>query len=192
MKKKSALVLVVLVVVFSILFITNLTLALFTDSKVNTGIIQFSQHKLDVEIVGADSIVLTPQELTVGASSSRTLIVSNPSNSISCVLRIWFEFLIEDEVNTEYLSFSISNTNFSISESGKYYYNSVLQSGARIDHLTLDFNVFSGDASEFEGKRYNVKLYIESMQANKEAVGLWNDDYSPDWYALVKNSLESN
>lgn len=188
-KRRTKWLIIILSVVALLLIIGNITLALVGDKKDRTGIVQFAQHKLDIEIVGKDSIILEPEELTLGSTATRTLKITNPSNSTPCVMRLWLEFYVEGKLNTTYLNFSVNEGQFTASESGKQYYNTVLSSGGKIDSLVLTFKVNDGVSSEFEGKKYNLKLNIESIQANKEAVNGWSDDYKPEWYDKVKNSL---
>lgn len=187
---KSKIIIAVLVFVCCSLLLLNVSLALFGDKRKNTGIVQFAQHKLDVEIVDNDSIILTPEELILGSRTKRTINISNPANSTSCVLRIKLEFYINDELDSNYLNFSISNVAFSLNEENNYYYyNGVLGSGSKIQNLELNFEV-NGEASEsYQGKPYNIKLYIESIQSTREAVGIWKDQYIPEWYDKVKGSL---
>ena len=171
------------------LMIFNATTALMGDRKVNMGIIQFKQHKLDIDI-NEESIVLSPEELTLGSHSTRTMTISNPNNSTACVLRIWLEFKIEGEINTEYLTFSLSGADFTENTDGKFYYNRVLGSGAKINNLTLHFNVPSEDLDEYQGKTYSMQLYVESIQSTRDAVQeAWKDEYPVTWFSLVEGSF---
>ena len=190
MEKTFNKILIIILAVISVLFLVgNLTLALMYDRKENTGIIQFSQHKLDIEIVGKDSVILSPEELTVGSSTTRTLNIKNPQNSTSCVLRIWLEFYIEGNVDTNYLTCEIANDNFLLNENGKYYYKNVLNTNTSIDNLVINFKVSSSLTENYQGKKYTLKLFIESIQSTTEAVKAWQDDYAIEWYEGIKNSL---
>lgn len=183
----------VLIIILSILTLAliclNVTFALMFDRKDNTGIIQFKQHILDIEIIDNDSIILTPEELTIGANATRKLTIKNPENSTSCVLRIWLEFYIEDEVDTNYLNFNLGVENFTKSDSGKYYYNRVLASNGSIQNLVLNFSVSDEVSSDYAGKEYTLKLFVESIQATKGAVDNWSTDYPAEWRTSIENSL---
>lgn len=187
---KSKIILSVLIFLCCAMALLNISLALFGNRQDNTGIIQFAQHKLDVEITDNDSIILKPEELILGSTAQRTLNITNPSNSISCVLRMKLEFYIEDALISDYLSFEIQGSLFSLNEANNYYYyNSVLSSGGKIQNLVLNFKVSDIYNENYKGKPYNIKLYIESLQGTREAIGVWKDEYTPEWYALVKNGL---
>lgn len=187
-KTKSKILIIVLAVISVILFSLNITLALMSDRKVDTGIVQFDQHKLDIEIIGNETIVLTPEELTLGSKNTRKINISNPSNSTPCVLRIWLEFNIDNQLNTEYLNFYLNENEFVKSENNVFYYKNVLNSGARLNNLVLNFEV-NTISQNYEGKSYSLKLNIESIQSNKTAVEIWNNDYPVDWYNNIKNKL---
>lgn len=191
MSKTNKITIISLLIISVILIATNITFALMGDRKVQTGIIQFKEHKLNIEIVGDDSIILSPEELNLGSVSTRTINITNPQTSTSCVFRIWFEFLIEGETNTEYLTFSIDDSNFTSSESGKYYYNQVLATGGKVNNISLKFMVANDVAfDDYQGKKYNIKLYVESIQANKTAIEQdWSSDYKPEWYQGLLNNL---
>lgn len=184
-------VMIIIMAVVSLIFLMgNLTLALFGDNKITTGIIQFSQHKLEIEIVGDDSVILAPEELTVGSNVTRTLNITNPSNSTGCVFRLWLEFKVEGEAS-DYLTFSVDDSLFSKNTNeDKYYYDNVLQTGGKAEGVILTFEVKDTiDSEEYQGKKYSIKLYIESMQATKEAVEEWGGDYTSTWYDKVKGSF---
>lgn len=187
---KSKIILSVLIFLCFAMIVLNVSLALFGHKQVNTGIIQFAQHKLDVEITDSDSVVLTPEELILGSTAKRTINIINPANSTSCVMRMKLEFYIDNEINNEYLNFEVQGSLFSLNEaSNYYYYNGVLASGGKIQNLVLNFNVSDTADESYQGKPYNIKLYIESIQGTKDAMSAWKDEYTPEWYDLVKNSL---
>ena len=162
---------------------------MFGDRREKYGIIQFSQHKLDVTVADDLTMDLKPEELVLGSTATRKLNIQNPANSTPCVLRIWFEFCVDGKINEEYLTFSVDSENFSVNDNNRYYYNAVLASNGKIENLVLNFKVHDNISKEYEGKKYSLKLYIESIQANKEAVGEWKDDYKPEWYDKVKAGL---
>lgn len=187
---KSKIILSVLIFLCCAMIVLNVSLALFGHKQVNTGIIQFAQHKLDVEITDSDSVVLTPEELILGSTAKRTINIINPANSTSCVMRMKLEFYIDNEINNEYLNFEVQGSLFSLNEANNYYYyNGVLASGGKIQNLVLNFNVSDTADESYQGKPYNIKLYIESIQGTKDAMSAWKDEYTPEWYDLVKNSL---
>lgn len=187
---KSKIILSVLIFLCCAMIVLNVSLALFGHKQVNTGIIQFAQHKLDVEITDSDSVVLTPEELILGSTAKRTINIINPTNSTSCVMRMKLEFYIDNEINNEYLNFEVQGSLFSLNEANNYYYyNGVLASGGKIQNLVLNFNVSDSADESYQGKHYNIKLYIESIQGTKDAMSAWKDEYTPEWYDLVKNSL---
>lgn len=189
MSKTNKIVIVFLAILSIVLIATNITLALISDKKIESGIIQFKQHKLNIEIVGNESIILTPEELNLGANSTRVINISNPQTSTSCVFRMWLEFYVEGEINTEYLTFNVDG-NFSQSESGKFYYNSVLNSGGNLNNVNLKFTVANNLSSEYQGKKYTLKLFIESIQSTKGAVlEEWSADYTNEWLDSVYNYL---
>lgn len=190
MSKTNKFIIIILAVLSVVLIATNITLALVGDRRVETGIVQFKQHKLNIEIVGDNSIILSPEELNLGNVSTRTINITNPQTSTSCVFRIWLEFFVEGEVDTEYLTFSIDGENFTTSDSGKYYYNSVLATGGKVNGIVLKFTVGSNLSSEYQGKKYNLKLYVESIQANRTAIETdWSTDYKPEWFQTVVGNL---
>lgn len=190
MSKTNKFIIIILAVLSVVLIATNITLALVGDRKVETGIVQFKQHKLNIEIVGDNSIILSPEELNLGNVSTRTINITNPQTSTSCVFRIWLEFFVEGEVDTEYLTFSIDGENFTTSDSGKYYYNNVLATGGKVNGIVLKFTVGSNLSSEYQGKKYNLKLYVESIQANRTAIETdWSTDYKPEWFQTVVGNL---
>jgi len=190
MSKATKFTIIILSLLSVILICANITLALMNDRKVNTGIIQFKQHKLDIEIVGNDSIVLSPEELNLGSIATRTINISNPTNSSSCVFRMWLEFYVDNNINTEYLSFNVEGSNFLKSESDKYYYKGVLSSGGKLNNVALKFSVSTNLSSEYQGKPYNLKLFIESIQSTKGAVlEEWQNDYTTEWLNSVYDSL---
>lgn len=190
MTKSNKIIIYLLSILSVILIATNITLALMYDRENLTGIIQFKQHKLDIDIIGNDSIILSAEELNLGSRSTRTINIKNPNTSTSCVFKMWLEFYIEGEINEEYLSFSIDGNNFTRSTSGKYYYNGVLSTGATLSSVKLLFDVNSNLSSEYQGKKYNIKLFIESIQSTKGAVQEeWQNDYPEEWLTLVYNNL---
>ncbi|MGN1208452.1 MAG: hypothetical protein ACI4TI_03185 [Christensenellales bacterium] len=190
MSKKAGIVTIVLLCVLSLTLLTlNLSLALMADRSDKTGIIQFKQHKLDIEIVDADSIVLSKEELTIGSLATRKINITNPQNSTSCAFRIWLEFYVDGNLDNNYLALSLDETKFKQSESGKWYYNNVLASGASLSNLVLTFKVNEVESEEYQGKKYSIKLFVESTQSTKIAVSEWQDDYSVEWFEGIKNNL---
>ena len=191
MSKKASIITIVIMCVLSFTLLTlNLTLSLFGDRIDKTGIVQFKQHKLDIEIVDNDSIVLEKEELTIGSIATRKINITNPENSTSCAFRIWLEFYVDGNLDNNYLSLSFDDTKFKQSESGKCYYNSVLVSGGKIQDLVLTFNVNDVRSEDYQGKSYSLKLFVESTQSTKIAVNEWNNDYPVEWYEGIKSSLE--
>lgn len=187
---KSKIILSVLIFLCCAMIVINISLAIFGNRQQNTGIIQFAQHKLDIEITDSDSIILKPDELILGSNAKRTINIVNPANSTSCVLRMKLEFYIEDVLTDDYLSFEIAGSLFSLNDTNNYYYyNGVLATGGKIQNLVLNFKVSDSVDEGYQGKHYNIKLYIESIQATKDAVSAWKDEYTPEWYSVVKNSL---
>jgi len=190
MSKTNKIVITVLLTLSVMLLALNITLALLNDRKVESGIIQFKQHKLNIDIVGNNSIILTPEELSLGSKTTRTINIFNPTTSTSCVFRIWLEFYVENEIDTEYLSFSLNENNFTLSDSGKFYYNSVLNSGSKLNNLVLNFQVSNNVSSDYQGKSYNLKLYIESIQSSKGAVeSEWQNQFPVEWFNNISTSL---
>ncbi len=182
---------IIILIIFSLFIFASvgISYALMGDKLESGGIIQFKQHKLDIEIVGGDSIVLTPEEVIQGETAKRVLNIKNPQNSTSCVLRIWLEFYVGGVIDENYMIFSINNSNFTRTVSGSFYYNQVLASGAEINGLELNFSVGMGLDKKYQGKNYEMKLYVESIQATTEAVEEWKDDYSPEWKEKIKTKL---
>lgn len=190
-KKAKTLSVISLCVLILLLISLNISLALFADRFEMNGVIQFKQHKLDVEIVGNDSITLSKEEFTVGSTTTRTINIKNPENSTSCVFRVWLEFYVNDAQNNEYLSLSLPEAQFTLGDDNKFYYNSVLSSGGSVNNLTLTFAVNSFlDAELYQGKTYTMKIFIESLQSTKIALTDWKDDaYPQTWYDSLKNNL---
>lgn len=196
-KKVNIIIISILSFILLGVLVLNVSLALMQDSKSGSGIIQFKQHKLDISIKDHDSVVLTPEELTIGSTAQRIINITNPSNSTNCVFRIWLEFKVQWEeggeylLDTEYLNLSIENPNFSKTDNNQFYYNNVLTSvsGQNTLNLTLNFKVNENALTTYENKKYNLKLYVESLQANKEAVSVWENDYPASWYDGIENRL---
>lgn len=184
-----------LIIILSSLFILvlglNVSLALMSARKDTTGIVQFKEHRLDISIVNDESIVLKPEELTIGANSTRIITIKNPQTSTSCVLRIWLEFYIEGEIDTNYLSFNLGEENFAKSSSDKFYYKKILNSNESLENLVLNFSVNNNLSTEYEGKKYNLKLFIESIQSTKGAVDEWSNDYPSEWRINIENNLSN-
>ena len=190
MSKLNKFLTIFTIVACFILLGTNLTFALLLDKHENSGIIQFNQHMLEINIVENNSIILEPKELVLGANAIRTLNIKNPDNSTSCVMRMWLEFYVEGEKNETYLTLSLNEANYTKSESGKFYYNNVLNTGAQLNNIVLNFKVSeSENVKQYEGKDYSIRLFIESIQANKEAVLDWSTDYTTEWLAKVYTNL---
>ena len=194
MNKKINIISIIVLCVLSIALLSlNITLALFSDRIDTSGIVQFKQHKLDIEIVDNDSVVLSKEELTIGSLATREINIKNPANSTSCVFRIWLEFYVEGTINNEYLSLNMDETDFIKGDNNKYYYSRVLSSGGNISNIILTFKVNEEiDSTNFAGKNYDLKLCIESIQSTKIAVQTeWQNDYPASWYesAGIKNNL---
>lgn len=189
-KKLHITALIVLSALTLILLSLNISLALFSDKTDGTGIVQFKQHKLDIEIVEADSIVLSTNELTIGNVSTRTINIKNPTNSTSCVFRVWLEFYVNEKIDESYLFLNLGDK-FTTGEDGKYYYNNLLASGGEINNLVLTFKVNEeADAKLYQNKTYDLKLCIESIQSTKYAIeNDWENSYPVSWYEGLKNNL---
>lgn len=191
MKTKASKIIIIILAIVAILSIaTNVTLALMNNNKVNTGIVQFAQHKLDIDIVGNESIVLSKEEMVGGYNATRTLNIKNPHNSTSCVLRIRLEFKVEGVLDKDYITFIMSEEKFyKDEENAQYYYKDILGSGEAINNLVLNFKITENIPAEYEGKSYSIKLYVESIQATTGSVEAWKEEYPLDWYNLVKDKL---
>lgn len=190
-KKSKILSLIVLCTLFVALISLNISLALFSDRYENSGIIQFKQHKLDISVKNNEEITLSKEELTINSTSTRTINITNPANSTSCVFRLWLEFYVDNSLDNNYLSLSLPENQFTKSEDNKFYYNRILASNSSVNDLVLTFSVNGElDAQDYQGKEYEMKIYIESIQSTKIAVLEWNaDNYPVDWYNLVENYL---
>lgn len=189
-KSLNKILIITLSIISVLLLALNVTLALMGDRKMNTGIIQFKEHKLDISIINNDSIILKPEELVVGAESTRTITIKNPATSTSCVLRIWLEFYVENNLDTSYLSLNLDEGKFSKSDSGKFYYKNVFNSKAEIENLILTFKVNNEiSANNYKGKSYTLKLFVESIQSTKGAVDEWSLDYPAEWRTSIENKL---
>lgn len=191
-KTKNFLI-IILSVVAVVLIGLNVTFAIMSATKVNTGIIQFKQHKLDIDIVGDKTLILKPEELGLNTTTTKTLNISNPKDSTDCVFRIWLEFKVDGNIDNEYLTLSIESTNFTkVNESGKLYYNQVLKSNQKLENLKLNFTVVKNPSQSYVGKKYSMKVYIESIQGTRDAVKSWDDSETEDfslWYEKVKSNL---
>ncbi len=193
MSKKSSFITIITLCVVSMLLLTlNITLALFGDKIDKTGIVQFKQHKLDIEIVDNDTIVLSKEELTIGTLTTRKINIKNPTNSTSCVFKIWLEFFVDGNLDSNYLMLNLDENLFTKSEAGELFYNDVLSSGGNLSNVVLTFKVNENALSkDYEGKKYNLKLCIESIQSTKIAVqNEWNNNYPVSWYEKVKSKLD--
>lgn len=193
MSKKSSFITIITLCVVSMLLLTlNITLALFGDKIDKTGIVQFKQHKLDIEIVDNDTIVLSKEELTIGTLTTRKINIKNPTNSTSCVFKIWLEFFVDGNLDSNYLMLNLDENLFTKSEAGELFYNDVLSSGGNLSNVVLTFKVNENALSKnYEGKKYNLKLCIESIQSTKIAVqNEWNNNYPVSWYEKVKSKLD--
>ena len=190
-KKTKILSLIVLCTLFVALISLNISLALFSDRYENSGIIQFKQHKLDISVKNNEEITLSKEELTINSTSTRTINITNPANSTSCVFRLWLEFYVDNSLDSNYLSLSLPENQFTKSEDNKFYYNRILASNSSVNDLVLTFSVNGElDAQDYQGKKYEMKIYIESIQSTKIAVLEWNaDNYPVEWYNLVENYL---
>ena len=190
-KKTKILSLIVLCTLFVALISLNISLALFSDRYENSGIIQFKQHKLDISVKNNEEITLSKEELTINSTSTRTIIITNPAISTSCVFRLWLEFYVDNSLDSNYLSLSLPENQFTKSEDNKFYYNRILASNSSVNDLVLTFSVNGElDAQDYQGKKYEMKIYIESIQSTKIAVLEWNaDNYPVEWYNLVENYL---
>ncbi|MBE5746115.1 MAG: hypothetical protein E7359_02380 [Clostridiales bacterium] len=181
------------IIIISVLTIVliglNITLALVNDRKINTGIVQFKEHRLEISIIDDDSIILQPEELTINSNTTRKITIKNPATSMACVLRIWLEFYVNGEIDTNYLSFNLGEENFVVSDSGKYYYKNVLASNQSLENLVLNFSVSNIDAASYQGKKYGLKLFVESIQSTKAAVDEWSTDYPTTWRTDIDSSL---
>ena len=193
MSKKSSFITIITLCVVSLLLLTlNITLALFGDKIDKTGIVQFKQHKLDIEIVDNDTIVLSKEELTIGTLTTRKINIKNPTNSTSCVFKIWLEFFVDGNLDSNYLMLNLDENLFTRSEAGELFYNDVLSSGGNLSNVVLTFKVNENALSkDYEGKKYNLKLCIESIQSTKIAVqNEWDSNYPVSWYEKVKSKLD--
>lgn len=193
MSKKSSFITIITLCVVSMLLLTlNITLALFGDKIDKTGIVQFKQHKLDIEIVDNDTIVLSKEELSIGTLTTRKINIKNPTNSTSCVFKIWLEFFVDGNLDSNYLMLNLDENLFTKSEAGELFYNDVLSSGGNLSNVVLTFKVNENALSkDYEGKKYNLKLCIESIQSTKIAVqNEWNNNYPVSWYEKVKSKLD--
>lgn len=193
MSKKSSFITIITLCVVSMLLLTlNITLALFGDKIDKTGIVQFKQHKLDIEIVDNDTIVLSKEELTIGTLTTRKINIKNPTNSTSCVFKIWLEFFVDGNLDSNYLMLNLDENLFTRSEAGELFYNDVLSSGGNLSNVVLTFKVNENALSkDYEGKKYNLKLCIESIQSTKIAVqNEWDSNYPVSWYEKVKSKLD--
>lgn len=190
-KKTKILSLIVLCTLFVALISLNISLALFSDRYENSGIIQFKQHKLDISVMNNEEITLSKEELTINSVSTRTINITNPANSTSCVFRLWLEFYVDNAPDSNYLSLSLPENQFTKSEDNKFYYNRILASNSAVNDLVLTFSVNGElDTQDYQGKEYEMKIYIESIQSTKIAVLEWNaDNYPVEWYNLVENYL---
>lgn len=193
MSKKSSFITIITLCVVSMLLLTlNITLALFGDKIDKTGIVQFKQHKLDIKIVDNDTIVLSKEELSIGTLTTRKINIKNPTNSTSCVFKIWLEFFVDGNLDSNYLMLNLDENLFTKSEAGELFYNDVLSSGGNLSNVVLTFKVNENALSkDYEGKKYNLKLCIESIQSTKIAVqNEWNNNYPVSWYEKVKSKLD--
>lgn len=169
------------------LTIFNISFAIYSDKKVNTGIIQFSEQRLNIEVLDeTKTINLSPNELTIGAVTTKNLKISNPSTSTSCVFRIWLEFKVDGVLDENYLEL-VLNENFTKSDDNKFYYNNVLNTNAEISSLQIQFkvNLENEDISNYENKPYSMKLHIEAVQANKEAIQELYENYPTNWFTAL-------
>lgn len=178
-------------IIVGTLLVLNITLAIMSSNKTSTGIIQFKQHKLDIDIVDSETIFLKPEELGLNTTTTKTVNIKNPSDSISCVLRIWLEFKVEDEINLEYLNLEINSDDFVKNEDGKIYYKKVLNSNGQINDIKFDFKVVKNPSQSYVGKKYSMKVYVESLQSTQDAVKTWDDgsvSFST-WYNAISENL---
>lgn len=194
MNKKINIISIIVLCVLSITLLSlNITLALFSDRTDHSGIVQFKQHKLDIEIVDNDSVVLSNEELTIGSLATRKINIKNPSNSTSCVFRIWLEFYVDGTIDNDYLTLNMDEAYFVKGDNGKFYYSRVLSSGGNVSNIILTFKVNEEiNSTNYTGKTYDLKLCIESIQSTKIAVQTeWQNDYPASWYESsgIKNNL---
>lgn len=179
----SKITIIVLSIMVIGLSLFNVSLAIFSDKSSGNGIIQFGEQRLDVEVLNNETIQLAPEDLNIDAVTTRSLKILNPSTSTSCVFRIWLEFKVDDVLDENYLELIIED-GFAKSDDNKYYYNSVFNSGSEITALQLTFKVKlqDTDISNYEGKPYSMKLYIEAIQANREAIQETFINYPTSWF----------
>lgn len=180
--------LIILSSLLALVTIFNISLAIFSHKKIGSGIIQFSEQRLDIEVLDASkTIELSPDDLTIGTITTKNLKITNPSTSTNCVFRIWLEFKIDNVANEDYLELVIGDGFFK-SDDKKFYYNDVLNSGDIISNLQIQFVVSlqDSDISNYENKPYNMKLHVEAVQANREAIQETFTNYPSEWF----NNLE--
>lgn len=166
------------------LTVFNICYAIFSDKKSGTGIIQFSEQRLDIEVLDeSKTIELTPNELTIGAVTSKNLKISNPSTSTNCVFRIWLEFKVDGVEDDNYLELIIEE-GFTKSDDNKFYFNRVFNTNSEISSLQIQFKVKLEDADvmKYENKPYSMKLHVEAVQANKEAIQESYTNYPTEWF----------
>ena len=185
--KVSRTLIIILSIAVLCLTVLNISFALYSNSKETSGIIQFHEQKLEIEVLNGQSVVLETDDLTPGSNTVRHIKISNPLTSTSCVVRFWVEFKVEGKLDANYLSLNVADANnYTKASDGKIYYNKVLNAGASINDLELSFlvNIDETQLSNYEGKKYNMKLCFDSVQANRQAIeSLWTENnYPADWY----------
>lgn len=186
MKEKIATKVTIILLSFLVLVLTilNISFAIFSDKKISSGIIQFSEQRLDIEVLDeSKTILLTPNELTIDSTTTKNLKITNPSTSTDCVFRIWLEFKVDGVVDENYLELILSD-DFIKSDDNKFYYKRVLNTNSEISSLQIQFKVKldSSDISKYENKPYSMKLHIEAVQANLEAIQELYLNYPTDWF----------
>lgn len=161
----------------------NVCYAIFFDRETGSGIVQFSEQRLDIEVLGENkTIQLTPSELNIDVATTKNLKINNPNTSTNCVFRIWLEFKIDNVEDDNYLELIIED-GFTKSDDNKFYYNRVFNTGSEISNLPIQFKVKLQDVdiSKYEGKAYSMKLHVEAVQANKSAIQEIFTNYPTEW-----------
>ena len=182
----SRITIIILSVLVIGLTVFNICYAIFSDKKVGTGIIQFSEQRLDIEVLDESKTVeLTPNQLTMGEITNKNLKISNPSTSTNCVFRIWLEFKVDDVIDDDYLELIIED-GFTKSDDNKFYFNRVLNTNSEISSLQIQFKVKDDiDPTKYDDKPYSMKLHVEAVQANKEAIEQTFTNYPTEWFTAL-------
>lgn len=200
--KRQKLTIIILCILLFIATIVNviLTYAYFSDKAISDdAIIQIGTVVINASILEDDGVLrFDDNEVTAGSSTTKTLILSVPTGSADCYVRLYAVFKIDGAVVNDILEFNIgasASSNWTTDSSNGYlYYNSYFSSSMGQTNIPLTFsisedfgNVSPTDPSEiYVGKPYTITLYVDAIQKANDAGQYWTNPTPPaSWISII-------